>query len=159
MFRVLYTGVTPRMPLSPWQQNIPKGFGGSQWTMSAEKLHLLCEVTSFVPHTNVFDVLWGCQFPGGIMNENHKKEKSHYWFAFHGQWSFKIEKKKYLYFPNSSLAFLFFSTPFFRFWGKYKRGLRSLSRFHCSKLVMLMSVFKVCNGRARNDLFSLPIHC
>lgn len=108
--------------------------------------------------TNIFDVLWGCLCPEWIMNEWHeKKERSHYWFAFYGQRSLKMEK--YCIFPNPSLALGFFSNPFFLvFLVVYKRGMWPLSGFHSGKLVMLMSVFKVCSGRATNDPFPLPIH-
>lgn len=86
-----------------------------------------------------------------------KKERSHYWFAFYGQRSLKMEK--YCIFPNPSLALGFFSNPFFLvFLVVYKRGMWPLSGFHSGKLVMLMSVFKVCSGRATNDPFPLPIH-
>lgn len=69
----------------------------------------------------------------------------------------KIEK--YCISPTVLWYRLFSQHLFFSFLVSYKRGLRSLSGFHSGKLVMLMSIFKVCSGRATNDLFSLPIHC
>lgn len=72
----------------------------------------------------------------------------------------RVRKLKNTVFPQPFSGTGFFPQHlFFSFLVSYKRGLRSLSGFHSGKLVMLMSIFKVCSGRATNDLFSLPIHC